>query len=175
MPKEWKKCLARGENKENMAAYYTTYVTENASEVLNEGETVFLSCRLNVKAFITTKDITLEYLHLHSNKEEEDTRMVLHVINIIASRNGANKIIVNSPDTDVLVLMLHHRPNICTNNIFFLTGRTGTHIHLKRFIPIHKPFHKITKEQQNILMSVYNLTGCDTCNAFFGIGRHIKL
>ena len=50
-----------------MAAYYTTYVTESSSEVLNEGESVFLSGRLNDKALITIKDNTLEYLHLQSN------------------------------------------------------------------------------------------------------------
>ena len=46
--------------------------------------------------------------------------MVLHAI--IASRNGANKIIVNNPDTDVLVLLVHHRPIFCVSNIFFLQG-----------------------------------------------------
>ena len=85
-----------------MAAYYTDYVIENVGEVLNEGETVFLTGGLNDKAIITTKDTTSEYLLLHSNQEEADTRMVLHAM--IASRNCANNIIVNSPDTDVLVL-----------------------------------------------------------------------
>ena len=84
---------------------------ENADEILNEGETVFLSGGLNDKAIITTKDTTSEYLLLHSNQEEAETRMVLQAM--IASRNGANNIIVNSPDTDVLVHLLHHRPNIC--------------------------------------------------------------
>ena len=101
--------------------------------------------------------------------------MVLHAM--IASRNCANNIIVNSPDTDVLVLLLNHRPNICASKIFFLTGRTGTHTDLKHFIPVHELFHKITGKQQNILMSVYCLTGCDTCNAFLESerSRHIKL
>ena len=100
-----------------------------------------------------------EYLLLHSNQEEADTRMVLHAM--IASRNCANNIIVN----------------ICASKIFFLTGKTGTDTDLKHFIPVHELFHKITGEQQNILMSVYCLTGCDTCNAFFESERsqHIKL
>ena len=66
IPKEWKKFLARGENKENLAAYYTDYVIENVGEVLNEGETVFLTGGLNNKAIITTKDTTSEFLLLHS-------------------------------------------------------------------------------------------------------------
>ena len=37
--KEWKKVLARGENIENLAAYYASYVIETAGEVLNVGET----------------------------------------------------------------------------------------------------------------------------------------
>lgn len=170
IPKEWKKFLARGENKENLAAYYTNYVMENASEDLNEEETVYLSGGLKDKAYKVTKDDTSQYLPLQSNQEEADTpRMILHAV--ISSRNGANTIIVCSPDTDVLVLLLHHRPTICAREIFFLTGRTGTHVDMKRFIPVHELFCKLTKEQQSILISAYCLTGCDTCNAFFGIGK----
>ena len=45
-----------------------------------------------------------------SNQEEPDTRIVLHAI--YAANNGSEKIVIpciRSPDTDVLVLLLHHR------------------------------------------------------------------
>ena len=92
---------------------------------------------------------------------------------MIASRNGANNIIVNSPDTDVWFCYCITDQIFVQafSKVFFLTGRTGTHIYLKRFIPVHELFHKITGEQQNIFMLVYFLTGCDTCNAFFGIEK----
>ena len=121
---------------------------ENVGEVLNEGETVFLTGGLNDKAIITTKDTTSEYLLLHSNQEEADTRMVLHAM--IASRNCANNIIVNSPDTDALVLLLHHRPNICASKIFLLTGRTGTHTDLNILFLCMSSF---TRSQENNRLS----------------------
>ena len=40
-----------------------------------------------------------------ANQEEADTRIVLH--DIYAANNGSEKIVVRSPDTDVLVLLLH--------------------------------------------------------------------
>ena len=66
---------------------------ENADKVRNGGETVYLSGGLKDKAFVITKHNT-EYLPQHSKQEESDTQMILHVA--ITSRNGANKIIVNS-------------------------------------------------------------------------------
>ena len=43
---------------------------------------------------------------LKSNQEEADSRIIL--LCIYAARKGAKKIILQSPDTDVLVLV-HHR------------------------------------------------------------------
>ena len=43
---------------------------------------------------------------LESNHEESDTRIVYHCI--YAVRQGATKIVIHSPDTDVLVVLLHH-------------------------------------------------------------------
>ena len=106
---------------------------------------------------------------MKSNQEEADTRMILHAT--VASNNGAARIIVNSHDTDVMVLLLHHRPYICAKALFFLTGRTGTHVDLRLYIPVHSLFDKLTKEQHNILLPVYCLTGCNTCNSLFGKGK----
>ena len=148
IPKEWKKFLTRGENKENLAAFYTNFIIENAGEELNEGETIFVSGGLKEKAYRVTKDGTTEYQSLKSNQEEADTRIILHTT--VVSNNGAVRIILNSPDTDVLVLLLHHRPYICAKELFFLTGRTGTHVDLRRYIPVHSLFDKLTKEQHII-------------------------
>ena len=54
--------------------------------------------------------------------------------------------------------------------VFF--GSSWSFIDLKRFIPVHELFHKIT-EQQYILMFLYRLIGCDTYNAFYGTGKKL--
>ena len=50
-----------------------------------------------------SKDSTNEVLELKSKQEEADTRIILHCI--ADGNNGANRIVVRSPDTNVLVLL----------------------------------------------------------------------
>ena len=54
---------------------------------------------------------------MQCSQEEADTRIVLHA-SIVANK-GAKRIVVKSPDTNVLVLLLHHRLKIVANEIFF--------------------------------------------------------
>ena len=95
--------------------------------------------------------------------------MVLHAI--YAANHGAEKIVVRSPDTDVLVLLLHHRADIHAKEVFFLTGRTGKHANLTRYIPIHTLFTQMPPNQLRIMMAVYCMSGSDTTSAFHGRGK----
>ena len=61
------------------------------------------------------------------------------------------------------------------SEVFFKTGRKITHADLTRFIPVHNVVCKLNEEQTHILLSVYVLTGCDTCCALFGIGKKTAL
>lgn len=78
---------------------------------------------------------------------------------------------VRSPDTDVLVLLLHHRAVeiITAKEVFFLTGRDGKHTQLSRYI--HSIYELLSTMQLRILLSVYCLTGCDTVSSFHGHGK----
>ncbi|MGH0129553.1 UNVERIFIED_CONTAM: hypothetical protein FKN15_014669 [Acipenser sinensis] len=105
---------------------------------------------------------------LDSNQEEADT-IILHVIT--AAEAGADIIVVCSPDTDVLVLLLHHCPSIKAKEIYLMTGRQGKQAKLTRFIPIHTIYGSLTRAQHNILLPVYGITGCDTVNALLGHGK----
>lgn len=79
--------------------------------------------------------------------------------------------VVSSPDTDVLVLLLHHRVSIRSTTIHFLTGHSGKQISHLRYIPVHSIFEKLCLEERNILLAVYCLTGCDTVSSFYGHGK----
>ena len=59
-----------------------------------------------------------------------------------------------------------------TGQIFCELDSRLYEVDLKHFIPEHELFHKST-EQQNILIIFYRLTGCDTCNAFYGTGKRL--
>ena len=69
---------------------------------------------------------------------------------------------VKSPNTHVLVLFLQHRSKIVARVIFFLTERMGTHVDMKCYIPF-----RLHLAQCPILLTVYCLSGYDTCSAFF--------
>ena len=40
-----------------------------------------------------------------------------------------------------------------------------------RYIPVHEVFNKLNREQRNIMLAVYCLTGCDTTSSFLGHGK----
>ena len=65
----------------------------------------------------------------------------------VAANEGGKGIVIRSPYTDVLVLLLHHRSKIVAKEIFFLTGRMGTHVEMKRYIPVHILFSILTQAQ----------------------------
>ncbi len=75
-----------------------------------------------------------------SDHEEADSRIVLHAV--LAAECGATSIVVNSPDTDVLLLLLYHRQNISAQQIYFYNG--------KRFLPVHTMSTLLTKQQKSI-------------------------
>ena len=108
---------------------------------------------------------------LHSNHEEADTRIVCHAI--YAAKAGTQTIVIQSPDTDILVLLLHHRSAIPAKNIFFSTGHEGKHTSMKRFIPVHTLYELISPCHIAVLLSIYTLTGCDTVRVFWLHSRHL--
>ncbi|WAQ94372.1 hypothetical protein MAR_006843, partial [Mya arenaria] len=106
---------------------------------------------------------------LDTNQEEADTVMILHAK--YEADRGSTCIAIHSPDTDVLVLLLHHYQYIGAAHLCMSTGRVTLHTDGRRFIPVHQLINKLTKDQLNILLSVYCITGCDTTSGFFGKGK----
>ena len=54
---------------------------------------------------------------------------------------------VSSPDTDVLVLSLHHYGNISAEQIFFLTRHQQKHTSTRRFIPVKSRYDLLSPNQ----------------------------
>ena len=99
---------------------------------------------------------------LASNHKEADTRIILHARD--ATVRGYTQVNVLCRDTDVLVLLLAHRENLCQYIwIFSGTSRRTCYI----------PVHKITlpEEKRKSLLAFHALTGCDTTSQFVGIGK----
>ena len=164
----WKQFLGNEENKTNLAEYYCSFMCDN-NAVLTEGQTLMISGRQDDKMVHVDAIAVTNVPALRSNQEETDTRIIMHTVE--SARKGAETIVVSSPDTDVLILLLHHRIQIGADRIFFLTGRTGKHASLTRYIPVHGIHSQLTSPQRQLLLPVYCLTGCDTTSSFFGHGK----
>ena len=116
-----------------------------------------------------SRELTNDYHELsdlHSNQEEADTRMLLHA-KYAASECLEINIVIQSPDTDVLVLCAAHFNSIAPKELWF---RTGVKDHLC-FIPIHEVCQQLSGRILKSLPAFHTLTGCDTTSTLSGIGK----
>jgi len=102
------------------------------------------------------------------NHEEADTRIFLHLKNIIEmfkiSEIDTDKICICANDTDVVVIAiaLFHQLNINELWFEFDVGKD------KRWLPIHKYATTLSEEKCNGILFWYAFTGCDTMSSFYG-------
>ena len=53
-----------------------------------------------------------------------------------------------------------------------MTGVNGVHTNNTRYVPVHEIHAKITTVQQNLVLPIYCISGCDTTSSFHG---HAKI
>jgi len=106
-------------------------MVERAGASLKEQQTSYVNGGQRKRALRMTKDGCSESECLKSNHEEADTRMCVHAR--VAADNGADHIVISSPNTDVLVLLFHHRPAISASEVFFFTRTEEEHADLTRY------------------------------------------
>ena len=119
VPRQWKKFLSSGENKEQLMKFIYQSWTKADPHLFKDVE-VFLSHEEMCHKFFQSNDILIsrEVEELCCDHEEADTRMLVHASH--ASQCYEN-IIIKSPDSDVLVIAL----NACLEidaKIYFETG-----------------------------------------------------
>ena len=92
--------------------------------------------------------------------------MLLHAVHDNESLNAAGvrgKIVIKTPDTDVLISAVHlFRQIESVKELWIETGVVSRTTDLCRFIPVHD----ICK----ILPAIHALTGCNLTSSFFAIG-----
>ena len=91
---------------------------------------------------------------LRSDHEEADTRIVLHARDHATIR-GYHQINVICRDTDVLVLLPAHLPNL-SPAVWVFTGTAKR----KLYVPVHQIC--LSEETRNSLLAFHSITGCDT-------------
>ena len=113
-----------------------------------------------------TRDSCVDVEDLKSNQEEADTRMLLHA-KYAAGQGQEEKIVIQSPDTDMLVLSAAYFEDIASKELWFRTG-VKDRLH---FVPVHDVCQNLSKRVLKALPAFHALTGCDATSALSGIGK----
>ncbi|WAQ95823.1 hypothetical protein MAR_028513, partial [Mya arenaria] len=124
-------------------------MAEYACTKLKAQEVLLINGGKSTPCVIVTTNGCCNQPILDTNKEEADTVMILHAK--YEADRGSTCIAIHSPDTDVLVLLLHHYRYIGAAHLCMSTGRVTLHTDGRRFIPVHQLIDKLTKDQLNII------------------------
>lgn len=176
----WQKFLSLSSNKSALANYLGEYL---ASEGPHHAKLADPHRKILVSGAYSdghiTKSITWNGAeinpHLAVSHEEADTRMLFQAVqaNKTLEENGhQGRIVIRSPDTDVLVLALHFCPQLnAVEEVWLETGQTTTATDRHRFIPVHEICKAFPPLFSTILPAVHAITGCDSVSSFFKIGK----
>ena len=90
--------------------------------------------------------------------------MILHSCE--AFKTGCERIIVNSRDTDVMLLLLHFVSKEA-REVWMISEIAMKH----RCYPIHAMSEKLQKNVMENILSLHALIGCNTSSSFTGHGK----
>ena len=126
----WERCIIIEDKKASLAHFLSTEISENYS-VPPGRELVIRGCFKDTLKVWSSDTSRQDIRELASDQEEADTRIVLHARD--AAARGYNQVNILCRDTDVLVLLLAHREQLCQKMWMF----AGT-LRQRRYIPVHR-------------------------------------
>lgn len=95
----------------------------------------------------------------------------LNMKNQFKNKNAMGRIVIKSPDTDVLVLLVYYFSRMSiTSELWFQTGTITALRGGRRYIPVNHLCKSLSAVLCRILSAAHTLIGCDTTSAMFGIG-----
>ena len=160
VPKKWQNFISNPVNKTNLKAFLGSMWKEMAkTRLAGDQKLVLAGCFIHSDdTFAITQNQETPLLHLSSDHEEADTRMLLHASD--CSRDH-QRIVVQSPDTDVAALCVYACNMINTQQLWFLTGVKDK----LRFLPVHRLAEKLGEDLCHLI------AGCDSTSALYQIGK----
>lgn len=168
VPKQWDKYISNPNNKKNLCDFLTHSMCNLGQRHLRESTQLVIGggFKDGERCVAFTRDSCVDVEDLKSNQEEADTRMLLHA-KYAAGQCQEAKIVIQSPDTDVLVLSAAHFEDIASKELWF---RTGVKDRL-RLVPVHDVCQNLSNRVLKAFPAFHALTGCDTTSALSGIGK----
>ncbi|KAF5297723.1 hypothetical protein FQR65_LT19684 [Abscondita terminalis] len=169
----YKEFLKSNTNKISLIRFVTQYLRDAYNKLPNSKVLVIGGGLQNGEAClkITNAGSWIDEI-LKCNHEEADTLIIFH---IRAEKSVHKRIVVKSDDTDVLILLLHYYncdANDILEKVYMEKGHSSVSTSQKRFIPIHTLAHNLGNSICNSLPAFHALTGCDTTNSLFKIGKN---
>lgn len=165
-PKQWKKFLSLGANKEGLLKFLQDEWASGAYAQMLQGKRLFATCGQSCRVISFQNDILQNQVvpNLLCDHEEADTRLLFHAKH--AAEVGHAAILLKSSDTDVEVIALHHARNIPAE----ITIQSGTQAHT-RLVNITALANDLGHDMCQALPGLHALTGCDTVSALTGRGK----
>jgi hypothetical protein len=121
---------------------------------------------LNLQSLDGLTTVSSPVLQLFSSQEEADTRIVLHCQYASSLASAETCIIVRSPDTDVLVILLYYCSSV-VNKLLFYTG-VGSHRWIIDSSSIYRTLGSATCAA---LPQIHAYTGSDFTSSFVRRGK----
>ena len=95
--------------------------------------------------------------------EEADVRIIPHALD--ATNCGAERVVLLSNDTDVVVLGLHHWSILTEHGLKELWIKAGVAT-TTRYIPLYTLATRMGPEKCKVIIPLHQLTGCDSTSKF---------
>ena len=153
LPANWGEFLKVDSNKTELFLYLAEQTTNLPCEtnkcILSTSDILVLSSSVDVMSHISP-----------CTHEEADTRLILHASD--CARQGVDKIMLRTVDTDVVVLALSTFSRLAISVMWIAFG-VGKQF---RYIAIHDIVSALGDEKSQVLHVFHALTGCDQTSAF---------
>ncbi len=163
MPRQWDKFMTSSNNKTCLLQFMVEELQTIAANTLPVNRTLILGGFADGTYVVVNKSRSENIPSLATSHEEADTRIIFHLQQIASA--GISCVLVESPDTDVFLLLVHFYDSLGIPEINFLTGTAD-----KRSIPIHRVARSLG-DLVPFVLPLHALTGCDTVSAFRTIGK----
>ena len=169
----YRKFMANSGNKASLASFISEYFVKWCPNMLQSNQSILLSGGFSEGHLVKqiTQNNVAALPELFSTQEEADTRMVLHAVHLSST---FPRIIVQSDDTDVLILLVYYVSKGMLDSLVYMQAGHSTQVtNRRRYIPINTIVEKVGHDVCQNLPAAHALTGCDTTSSLFGVGKRV--
>ena len=149
LPKNWPNFLALSDNKVDLARFLSQHLVANAPL----GQVIVVAGGFTDGEEAQSSSPEFDTSVIYGKHEEADTRLVLYSI-----ANACETVVVLARDTDVLLLLIAHSPNIPCANLWMMTW-AATKL---KYFNIRAICANLPPGSISALLPFHTLTGCDT-------------